>query len=105
MTVRVEKSGAVTTVVHCRPEARNAMDPASADELVEAFLAFDADPTASVAVLFGEGGAFCSGWDLKYGASLAGLSDPLRDLAPRPRLICGVDPQQQPDEGGLGADA
>src|SRR6202163_2806894 len=80
MVVRAEKSGRVTTVVHHRPEARNAMDPDSADALVEAFLAFDADPEASVAVLFGEGGAFCAGWDLKYGASLQGLSGPLRNL-------------------------
>lgn len=80
MTVRVEKAGSVTTVIHHRPEARNAMDPASADALVEAFLAFDADPDASVAVLFGEGGAFCAGWDLRYGASLRGQSAPLRDL-------------------------
>ena len=63
MTVRVEKSGSVTTVIHDRPEARNAMDPESADALVQAFLAFDADPDASVAVLYGEGGAFCAGWD------------------------------------------
>src|ERR1700733_6962691 len=80
MVVRAEKAGRVTTVVHHRPEARNAMDPDSADALVEAFLAFNADPEASVAVLFGEGGAFCAGWDLKYGASLQGLSSPLRDL-------------------------
>lgn len=80
MAVRTEKSGAVTTVIHHRPDARNAMDPASADALVDAFVAFNADPEARVAVLFGEGGAFCAGWDLKYGASLGGKSDPLRDL-------------------------
>ncbi len=80
MTVRVERSGRVMTVIHHRPEARNAMDPASADALVNAFLAFNADPNADVAVLFGEGGAFCAGWDLKYGASLQGVSGPLRDL-------------------------
>jgi enoyl-CoA hydratase len=80
MAVRVEKSGPVTTVIHSRPEARNAMDPHSADALVEAFLAFNSDPEASVAVLFGEGGAFCAGWDLKYGASLQGHSRPLHDL-------------------------
>jgi enoyl-CoA hydratase len=56
------------------------MDPNSADALVEAFLAFNADPEASVAVLFGEGGAFCAGWDLKYGASLEGQDSPLNDL-------------------------
>ena len=53
MTVRVEKNGAVTTVIHSRAEARNAMDPVSADALTAAFLAFDADPAASVAVFWG----------------------------------------------------
>jgi len=80
MTVMIEKSGPVTTVIHRRPEARNAMDPDSADALVEAFLAFNVDPEASVAVLFGEGGAFCAGWDLKYGASLQGRNRPLQAL-------------------------
>ena len=72
MSVRTEKHGAVWTVVHSRAEARNAMDPASADALVAAFLAFDADPSAAVAVLWGEGPSFCAGWDLKYAASLQG---------------------------------
>ncbi len=69
MTVTVERSGPVTTVVHARPEARNAMDPASANALVEAFLAFDRDPDQHVAVLWGAGGAFCAGFDLKYAAT------------------------------------
>ena len=72
MSVRVEKSGKVWTVIHSRPEARNAMDPASAEALVEAFNAFDRDAGASVAVLWGEGGAFCAGFDLKHAASPAG---------------------------------
>ena len=71
MTVRIEKKGRVWTVIHSRPQARNAMDPQSADALVDAFNAFNADAEAAVAVLWGEGGAFCAGWDLKYGASLA----------------------------------
>jgi len=66
MTVRVEKKGRVWTVIHSRPQARNAMDPESADALVDAFTAFDRDADAAVAVLWGEGGAFCAGWDLKY---------------------------------------
>jgi len=70
MTVTVEKSGPVWTVIHNRPEARNAMDPASADALTQAFLEFDADDSARVAVLYGEGGAFCAGWDLKYVSTL-----------------------------------
>ena len=70
MAVRIEKSGAVWTIVHDRPQARNAMDPESADQLTAAFLAFDADPSASVAVFWGTGGAFCAGWDLKYVSTL-----------------------------------
>jgi enoyl-CoA hydratase len=80
MAVTIEKSGPVTTVIHARPEARNAMDPESADALVEAFLAFDRDPEASVAVFWGAGGAFCAGWDLKYASQLVGLDRPLAAL-------------------------
>src|SRR5262252_5561347 len=79
MSVRVEKSGTVWTVIHDRPETRNAMDPESADALTRAFLEFDADDTARVAVLYGEGGAFCAGWDLKYVSTL-NQSYPLGEL-------------------------
>ena len=75
MTVRIEKQGRVWTVIHSRPEARNAMDPQSAQALVDAFLAFDRDREATVAVLWGEGGAFCAGFDLKHAAGNAGALD------------------------------
>ncbi|MGA8247131.1 MAG: enoyl-CoA hydratase-related protein, partial [Nocardioides sp.] len=65
MTVRVEIAGPVTTVVVDRPEARNAVDRATAAELVAAFAAFDADEEQAVAVLTGAGGTFCAGADLK----------------------------------------
>ncbi|MFE2375710.1 crotonase/enoyl-CoA hydratase family protein [Streptomyces sp. NPDC059398] len=65
MTVRIERNGPVTTVVLARPEARNAVDGPTARALADAFRAFDADPDASVAVLWGEGGTFCAGADLK----------------------------------------
>lgn len=63
--IRVERSGPVTTVVIHRPEVRNAIDPEHAAYLYDAFTAFDADPDAHVAVLYGEGGTFCAGADLK----------------------------------------
>lgn len=69
--MRVETAGPVWTVIHSRPEARNAVDPESAVALYEAFLAFDDDPDAKVAVLWGDGGAFCAGFDLKYASALA----------------------------------
>jgi enoyl-CoA hydratase len=65
MTVRVEASGPVTTVVLSRPEVRNAVDGPTAAALADAFRAFDADESAQVAVLWGEGGTFCAGADLK----------------------------------------
>ncbi len=80
MTVRVEKNGKVWTVIHSRGEARNAMDPESANALVAAFESFEKDADAAVAVLWGEGGAFCAGFDLKYAASLAADPGELRDL-------------------------
>lgn len=69
MSVRVEKSGPVTTVVLQRPEIRNAIDRDTAEALARAFSDFDADGNASVAVLYGDGGTFCSGADLKAIAS------------------------------------
>jgi enoyl-CoA hydratase len=65
MPVRLERSDRVLTVIHSRVAVRNAVDPDHADALHDAFVAFDSDDTADVAVLFGEGGAFCSGADLK----------------------------------------
>ena len=64
MSVRVDRDGAVTTVVIDRPSVRNAVDGPTAAALADAFLAFDADPDAAVAVLCGEGGTFCAGADL-----------------------------------------
>lgn len=65
MSVRVEKNGVVTTVILHRPEARNAVDGPTGKALTEAFQAFEADESAQVAVLFGDGGTFCAGADLK----------------------------------------
>src|SRR5581483_6793631 len=80
MSVRVEKSGPVTTVILHRPEARNAVDRATADALLAAFRAFDADDDARAAVLFGDGGTFCAGADLK--AVATGLPNRLEGEGP-----------------------
>jgi len=63
--ILVERRGAVTTITLNRPERRNAIDPAMADELADAFRAFDDDEDAAVAVLTGAGGHFCAGADLQ----------------------------------------
>ena len=48
-----------------RPEARNAVDHETSQELASAFRRFDADESLSVAILTGLGGVFCAGADLK----------------------------------------
>ncbi|OMC46238.1 enoyl-CoA hydratase [Mycobacterium sp. IS-2888] len=63
--VRVERNGPVTTVIINRPEARNAVNGPTAAALYAAFEQFDRDDSASVAVLWGDGGTFCAGADLK----------------------------------------
>jgi enoyl-CoA hydratase len=62
----------VRVVTIDRPERRNAVDRATAAALVDAFAAFDGDPTSAVAVLTGSGGTFCAGADLKAVASGSG---------------------------------
>jgi enoyl-CoA hydratase len=63
--ILVERSGAVTTIVINRPQARNALDNEAAHALAAALRAFEADAEARVAVLTGADGAFCAGADLK----------------------------------------
>jgi enoyl-CoA hydratase len=64
-SVRYEADGQVVVVTIDRPEVRNAVDPVTAEALVEAFERFDGDAGLSVAVLTGAGGMFCAGFDLK----------------------------------------
>lgn len=88
--ISVEKSGRVTTVILSRPEVRNAVDARTAEALAEAFLAFERDESADVAVFFGANGAFCAGADLKSVAEgngrerLAALRFPADEAADAP---------------------
>ncbi len=65
MAVHYSTDGPLALVTIDRPEVANAIDRPTADELVAAFTAFDADPDLSVAVLSGSNGTFCAGADLK----------------------------------------
>ena len=71
--VLVERDGPVTTVIINRPEARNACRVETVKALHDAFMEFEADDGARVAVLAGQGGSFCAGADLKELASGAAL--------------------------------
>lgn len=63
----------VWTIKLCRPARKNAVNGPTAVLLHDAFVAFDRDSEACVAVLFGEGGVFCAGADLTE------MSNPLKD--------------------------
>jgi enoyl-CoA hydratase len=69
MAVLVEKEGPVMTIILSRPEVKNAVDRPTAEALAGAFRRFEADDEARVAVLWGAGGTFCAGADLKAIAS------------------------------------
>jgi len=65
MPVHIERRNKVMTVILDRPEVRNAVDGPTAQALADAFRTFDSDTEALVAVLWGAGGNFCAGADLK----------------------------------------
>lgn len=71
MEVLIEKKGEIWTVIINRPEAKNSVNGDTAVMLADAFREFDGDESAAVAVLWGAGGSFCAGADLK---ALAGKS-------------------------------
>lgn len=64
-SVLVEKKGKVFTVILNRPNVKNAVDKNAGEELADAFRTFEQDDSLHVAVLWGQGGSFCAGADLK----------------------------------------
>jgi len=68
MTIRTDQDGPVRVIAIDRPQARNAVNPETAQELFDAFLAFEEDDSAKVAVFASTAGAFCAGFDLKAAA-------------------------------------
>jgi len=72
MSIHISREGPVIVVTLDRPEVRNAVDAETARALHQAFIAFDEDEEARVAVFHGAHGHFCAGWDLQAGARLAG---------------------------------
>ncbi|WP_018133169.1 crotonase/enoyl-CoA hydratase family protein [Effusibacillus pohliae] len=65
MEVLVEKKGKVCTITINRPHVKNAVNRETAKQLADAFRTFERDDGLHVAVLYGVGGTFCAGADLK----------------------------------------
>ena len=88
--VLTETRGPIFIVTINRIEARNAVDGATASELLSAFQTFDTNDSLKVAILTGANGTFCAGADLKAidtpkanhiehtGLSLIHISEPTR---------------------------
>lgn len=64
-TVDVEREDKICLIGINRPEVRNSVNPETAKQLQVAFCRFEEDPDLSVAIVYGKGGNFCAGWDLK----------------------------------------
>jgi len=95
--VLVEKDGAVTIITINRPHARNAVNRPTADLLVQAFLDFEKDDAAAVAVFTGAEGTFCAGADLK---AVAGGDPSKANQGTLPRTGLIADPLA--DDGPMG---
>ena len=98
MNVYTEKFQRVTLVTLNRPQVRNAVDRATAQALHAAFVAFEQDDGADVAVFHGAGGHFCAGWDLQAGAALAAQGTDPETLA----QTLDFDACQAQPEGPMG---
>lgn len=84
--VRVERDGAIGTVVIDRPARLNALDVVTARDLRRAALGLTRDRAIRVVIVSGAGGAFCSGADLKY-VHHGGDQADLAYLAPEARVV------------------
>jgi enoyl-CoA hydratase len=91
--VRIEKLEQVTVVTLDRAQVRNAVDAATARALYDAFIAFENDDGARVAVFHGANGHFCAGWDLQAAAKMA-------QQAGGPGVLVDLDFDTAPMESG-----
>lgn len=102
-TVLVDKDKNITMIGINRPQQRNAINAQTAAKLCEAFSAFEADETSPIAVLYGIGGSFCSGYDILEMAtndegkvSMEMLMMPEGSVGPTRRhihkpVVCGIN--------------
>ncbi len=98
MSITITDEAAVRHIAINRPHARNAVDPDTATALFDAFVAYDSDPAAEVAVLSGDAAAFCAGFDLK--AAAAGMADGWAKRHAIPEAWC--DPAWEPLPSPMG---
>jgi methylglutaconyl-CoA hydratase len=74
-TISLRQEHRVATVTLNRPDRRNALDDVMIRELTDAFQSVNRDTASRVAVLTGEGKAFCSGMDVGYLVRFADMGE------------------------------
>jgi len=93
--VRYERIGNAAVLTIDRPDRRNAVDAATAEQLRQGHAEFEADDGARVLILTGAGGAaFCAGFDLKSdGLDVDHPSGPMgfTHLTPSKPSIAAID--------------
>jgi enoyl-CoA hydratase len=72
MSIISERDGPIAIITINRPQARNAVDPPTAEALYLAFCDAERDEAVLATVLTGAEGAFCAGADLKAVAKASG---------------------------------
>jgi enoyl-CoA hydratase/carnithine racemase len=92
--LRAEEQDGVLVITLNRPQARNALDAALSDALVDAVGLLNDRPDLHAGVLTGAGGLFCSGMDLKAFSSSGppkALAELLRNGSPGKPLIAAIE--------------
>lgn len=103
LSVSSRRNGSIVVITLSRPDVRNAVDADTARALYAAFIAFEKDVDAKVAVFHGAHGHFCAGWDLKAGARMAreeGGPGVLTNMDFEP--LSGAQLESQPSSAPLG---
>ena len=72
--LRLERAGGIATLTLARPDKLNALDAATIVALGQAADVIDDDPEMRVAILTGEGRAFCAGGDIAAWGGLEPLA-------------------------------
>ena len=89
-TLRTETDSGVRSLVLCRPDEYNTINPTLRDDLSAAIDEAEADPAVHVLLLRAEGRAFCAGYGLDWATPAQGAEerdgrvwDSVSDLASR----------------------
>ena len=97
-SITLSVDGRTALITLSRPERRNALDGVMIRELADALSAANRDPACRVAVITGEGAAFCAGMDLAWLREIAekGQEENLEDARNLVKLLRLIAAHRKP---------